>query len=131
MLFRVNAVVHAVSALYAFITLGISEFIVQPLIRSNSFVLALSGIFILGVFDVIAALKQWRRPASGRMMSIGLHLGVAVIVIAVVTAAYHGGPERHSFKWFIANDFAFVSCLAILRLALAVKLLGWESGRQK
>ena len=112
---RVNSVIHLASASYWALALCILSS-VAPFYSLLAFpVWAGTGVGLLGV-DLLAAVKQWRSPFSGRVFSIMLHFSVAILIVSLITFEYLQAEPESFLVWFRTNDYLFVAVLAIVRL---------------
>jgi hypothetical protein len=112
---RVNSVIHLASAFYWALALGILSS-VAPFYSLLAFpVWAGTGVGLLGV-DLLAGVKQWRSPLSGRVFSIMLHFSVAILIVSLITFEYWQAEPESFLVWFRTNDYWFVAVLAIVRL---------------
>ena len=112
---RVNSVIHLASASYWALALGVLSS-VAPFYSLLGFpVWAGTGVGLLGI-DLLAGVKQWRSPFSGRVFSIMLHFSVAILIVSLITFEYLQAEPESFLVWFRTNDYWFVAVLAIVRL---------------
>ena len=112
---RVNSVIHLASASYWALALGILSS-VAPFYSPLAFpVWAGTGVGLLGI-DLLAGVKQWRSPLSGRVFSIVFHFSVAILIVSLITFEYLQAEPESFLVWFRTNDYRFVAVLAIVRL---------------
>jgi hypothetical protein len=64
---------------------------------------------------LLAGVKQWRSPFSGRVFSIMLHFSVAILIVSLITFEYLKAEPESFLVWFRTNDYWFVAGLAIVR----------------
>lgn len=112
---RVNSVIHLASTSYWALALGALSS-VAPFYSLLGFpVLGGTGVGLLGI-DLLAGVKQWRSPFSGRVFSIMLHFSVAILIVSLITFEYLQAEPESFVVWFRTNDYWFVAVLAIVRL---------------
>lgn len=114
---RRNSAIHFVSAIYwALGTAVVAAFGPYPFSSIVGFRLWVgTGIGLITV-DLLAAVKQWRTPASGRVLSVVLHLGVAIFIVSLMTFEYLQARPKSSLAWFREGNYWFVAALALVRL---------------
>ena len=114
---RLNSAVHFGSAIYwAFGTAVGFLFGPYPFASIVGFRLWVSaGIGLIGV-DLIAGVKQWRKPASGRVLSAMLHLAMAIFIVSLMTFEYLQAKPKSFLAWLIGDNYWFVAALALVRL---------------
>ena len=121
---RVNVVIHLVSALYSTLFVVLTTYI-APLawvLRVPVRVPLIIGITAM-ILDFSAAVAQWRKPPSGYIFSVVLHL-VFTQAVVITTAFEYMESGSHSFvSWFISNHYSFVAALALVRVVAGVSLL--------
>ena len=111
---RVNSVIHLASASYWALALGVLS--VAPFYSLLGFpVWGGTGVGLLGI-DLLAGVKQWRSPCSGRVLSIMLHFSVAILIVSLITFEYLQAEPESFLVWFRTNDYLLVAVLAIVRL---------------
>jgi hypothetical protein len=81
-----------------------------------------AGVGLLGV-DLLAGVKQWRSPSSGRVFSMMLHFSVTILIVSLITFEYLQAEPESFLVWFRTNNYWFVTVLAIVRLGVANTLL--------
>ena len=121
---RVNSVIHLVSASYWALgtALGVL-FSAVPFYSLLGFrVWVSTGSGLLGV-DLLAGVKQWRSPISGRALSIMLHFSVTILIVSLMTFEYLQAEPESFLIWFRTNNYWFVAVLAIVRLWVGNTLL--------
>jgi hypothetical protein len=121
---RVNSAIHLVSAFYWALGTAVGFlFGPYPFASIVGFRLWVSaGIGLIAV-DLIAGVKQWRNPASGRVLSVMLHLAVAIFIVSLITFEYLQAKPKSFLAWFIGDNYWFVAALALVRLWMGNALL--------
>ena len=121
---RTNSVIHLVSAFYwALGTVLGALFSAVPFYSLLGFrVWVSTGIGLLGV-DLLAGVKQWRSPFSGRALSIMLHFGVTILIVSLMTFEYLQAEPESFLTWFRTNNYWFVAALALVRIWIGTALL--------
>lgn len=121
---RLNSAIHLVSACYwtaaTMIGFLLGSYPSHSLLEFRGWVIA--GLGLAGV-DLLAAVKQWRSEAAGRVLSIVLHFAVAVLVTALITFEYVQTGPKSFVKWFRMDNYSFIAGLAIVRLCSGNALL--------
>ena len=123
---RVNSAIHLVSAGYwAFATLLgalIGPYPFKSLLQFRVWVL---GGVVLILADLAAGITQWRSEDAGRVLSIVLHFGVALLVTSLMTFEYLQTGSKSFLNWFRNDNYWFIAGLAMVRLCIgSVVLLG-------
>jgi predicted membrane channel-forming protein YqfA (hemolysin III family) len=121
---RVNSAIHLVSAFYWAVGTALGAlFSAVPFYSLLGFrVFVSTGIGLLGV-DLLAAVKQWRSPAAGRILSVVLHFAVTILIISLMTFEYLQAKPKPFFTWFRTDNYWFVAALALVRLWIGTALL--------
>ncbi|SRR5581483_805157 len=121
---RLNSAMHFGSAIYwALGTAVVSLFGPYPFSSIVGFRLWVGAGIGLITVDLIAAVKQWRNPASGRVFSVVLHLAVAIFIVSLVTFEYLQAKPNSFLAWFQGGNYWFVAALALARLWMGNVLL--------
>lgn len=121
---RVNSAIHLGSAVYSLLMLLLILLFVPNALytRLELAVLTLIGIGIV-LLDTKAGIEQWRRPASGNRISLILHLGVAVFIVALLTFDYQMAQPIGIRDWFKQGDFWFLALLGVVRAIAGAAML--------
>lgn len=121
---RLNSVIHLISAGYWAIGTALSAlFGPAPFRSSLGFRAWVSAGIGLITLDLLAAAEQWRGPTAGRILSIVLHFGVAILIIALITYEFLQTQPRSLLAWFKADNYWFIVALALVRISAGVGLL--------
>jgi hypothetical protein len=119
---RINSILHLVSACYwALGTILGWLFGPAPFRSTLGFRLWVSAGIGWFAIDLLAAVKQWR--GRGRLLSIVLHFGVAILVVSLITFEFMRAQPRSFFAWFNADNYWFIAGLALARVFAGAALL--------
>lgn len=121
---RLNSAMHFGSAIYWALGTGVvfrlGPYPFSSIVGFRVWVSAGIGLILV---DLLAAIKQWRNPASGRVLSIVLHLAVAIFIVSLITFEYLQAKPKSFLAWFQAGNYWFVAAMALVRLWLGNALL--------
>ena len=121
---RLNAILHLTSALYSSLFVVLTAHM-APLARVLRVPVRVPLIIRISatILDFSAAVAQWRKPPSGYIFSVVLHL-VFTQSVVITTAFEYMESGSHSFiSWFISNNYFFIVALALLRVFAGASLL--------
>lgn len=121
---RLNSAIHFGSAVYSLLMLLLILLFVPNALytRLELAMLTLIGIGVV-LLDTKAGIEQWRRPPSGNKISLILHLGVAVVIVALLTFDYQMAQPIGIRGWFKQGDFWFLALLGVVRAIAGAAML--------
>lgn len=120
---RVNAVIHVVSACYWALASAVIFLLGPHPFSPRQFGIWVTGGIVLIGFDLLAGVRQWRSPATGRRLSVVCHFVVTIFVVSLMTVEFLQAQPRSFFAWFKAHDYWFLATLGFIRLLIGTALL--------
>ena len=121
---KISAVLHTVSALYflLLLVLGISIAGAKFVFPWEPWLLIPIGSAAM-LLETYAAVAQWRSSLARRSLSVVLHFLFAAAVFTMITVEYARAQPPSVGDWFAANNYLFVSLLALARMFAGVSLM--------
>jgi uncharacterized membrane protein len=131
-IFKANALLHFVSALYVgAMTAFVSVFVPETLVPAGQVhVLLIFGCLFV-VLDLAAGFTQCRRARSAKVLSAALHLAFSATATVVILFDYLLNRTAPFFGWLWRNDYAVFVALAAIRLLAGGFMIGGMEGSGK